>query len=71
MADYPGIYVRACGVLVEEQFASLDSFSFVKRHRYLIIIIEIYFSMNCYKEEHNMVTFGESKVREISTGISI
>lgn len=45
MADYPGIYVRACGVLVEEQFASLDSFSFVKRHRYLIIIIEIYFSM--------------------------
>lgn len=45
MADYPGIYVRACGVLVEEQFASLDSFSFVKRHRYPIIIIEIYFSM--------------------------
>lgn len=43
--DYPGIYVRACGVLVEEQFASLDSFSFVKRHRYPIIIIEIYFSM--------------------------
>lgn len=62
MADYPGIYVRACGVLVEEQseFTSLDSFSFVKRHRYPIIIIEIYFSMNCYKEEHNMVTFGES-----------
>lgn len=45
MADYPGIYVRACAVLVEEQFASLDSFSFVKRHRYPIIIIEIYFSM--------------------------
>lgn len=45
MADYPGIYVRACEVLVEEQFASLDSFSFVKRHRYPIIIIEIYFSM--------------------------
>lgn len=45
MADYPGIYVRACGVLVEEQFTSLDSFSFVKRHRYPIIIIEIYFSM--------------------------
>lgn len=45
---------------MEEQFASLDSFSFVKRHRYPIIIIEIYFSMNCYEEEHNMVTFGES-----------